>query len=59
MKFEALMIMLCDNHNAIKMEKNPVLRGRRKHVEITCHLVQDHVEKTLKKVKYIASKDHG
>jgi len=59
MKFEALMIMLCDNHNAIKMEKNLVFRGRIKHVEITCHLVQDHVKKTLKKVKYIASKDHG
>ncbi len=39
------------------MEKKLVFRGRTKHVEITCHLVQDHVKKTLKKVKYIASKD--
>lgn len=59
MKFDALMIVLCDNHNAIKMEKNLVFRGRTKHVEITCHLVQDNVKKTLKIVKYIASKDYG
>ncbi len=49
MKFEDLIIMLCDNHNAIKMAKNLVFKGRTKHVEITCHHVWDHVKKTLKK----------
>ncbi len=51
--------MLCDNHNAIKMEKNLVFRGKTKHVEKTYHLVRDHVKKTLKKVKYIASKNQA
>ncbi len=59
MKFEDFIIMLCDNQNAIKMTKNMVFKGRTKHVEITCHLIRDHVKKTLKKVKYIASKDQA
>ncbi len=57
MKSEDSILMLCDNENAIKMEKNLVFRRRTKHLEIICHLVRDHVKKTLKKVKYIASKD--
>jgi hypothetical protein len=57
MKFEDPIIMVCDNQNAIKMEKNMLFRGRTKHVEITCYLVQDYVKKTLKKIKYISSKD--
>jgi hypothetical protein len=47
MKFEALMIMLCDNHNAIKMEKILVFKGMTKHVEITsCSgLCEENIEK--------------
>lgn len=35
------MIIFCDNNSTIKLSKNPVLHGRRNHIDVKFHFLRD------------------
>ena len=59
MKFEAPIVIWCDNQSAIKMAKNPVMHARTKHIERHCHLIRDYVKKRRIQVEFVRSQEQA
>ncbi|MFS7974794.1 putative RNA-directed DNA polymerase [Helianthus anomalus] len=49
---EAPTVILCDNHSAINLSRNPVLHGRTKHIEIKHHYIRDMVAQQRISLEY-------
>ena len=49
--------IMVDNMSYIKMAKDPVFQGKTKHIEKSCHFIQDHVKKDRIILYHIRSKE--
>ena len=56
-KFEAHIILHCDNTSTVSLSKNPVLHSKTKHIEIKYHVVREKVEKKEIRLEYISTKE--
>ena len=50
-------ILLCDNHSAIRIVKNPELHEKTKHIEVRYHFIRDQQKKKEIAVDYICSEE--
>jgi hypothetical protein len=51
------LTVLCDNSSTIKLSKNPVMHGRRKHIDIRFHFLRNLSSKGVVELVHCASKD--
>jgi hypothetical protein len=51
------MIIFCDNNSTIKLSKNPVLHGRRNHIDVKFHFLRDLTKDETIEIIYCKSED--
>jgi hypothetical protein len=51
------MIIFCDNNSTIKLSKNPVLHGRRNHIDVKFHFLRDLTKDGTIEIIYCKSED--
>lgn len=49
--------ILCDNSSTIKLSKNPVLHGRRKHIDVRFHFLRDLTREGAVELVYCGTQD--
>ncbi|KAL0560852.1 hypothetical protein IC582_001266 [Cucumis melo] len=56
-KQEEASIIICDNTSTIKLSRNPVLHGRRKHISVRYHYLRHLINDGIKNLSYCKSED--
>ncbi|XP_009789598.1 protein DETOXIFICATION 27-like isoform X2 [Nicotiana sylvestris] len=56
-KQEKTTTIFCDNNSAIKLSKNPVLRGRSKHIDVKYYFLRDLNNEGIIELTYCRSED--
>jgi len=51
------MIIFCDNNSTIKLSKNPVIHGRRNHIDVKFHFLRDLTKDETIEIIYCKSED--
>ena len=57
-KQKGATIIFCDNNSAIKLSNNPVLYGRRKHIDVKYYFLRDLNNERIVELQYCRSEDH-
>ena len=52
-----LVILYCDNTNAINISKNPVMHTKNKHIAIKYHYLRELVQDKVVKMEYVNTKE--
>ena len=52
-----MMVVYCDNTNAINISKNPDQHSRTKHIDIRHHFIRDLVENQVVSFDYVSTKN--
>lgn len=55
---DAPVVIYVDNKSAIDLTKNPVFRGRSKHIDIRYHFIRDCIERGEINVKHVCTAEH-
>lgn len=56
--FVELVVIHCDNTNAVNMSKNPMMHSKTKHIYIKYHFLRDKVAEKEIILEYISTKEH-
>jgi hypothetical protein len=52
------MIIFCDNNSTIQLSKNPVLHGRRNHIDVKFHFLRDLTKDEMIEIIYCKRWSH-
>jgi len=53
--FEQPSLLYCDNDSARYIAAKPMFHGRKKHIEIDCHIFKENLKKRLMHLLHISS----